>query len=175
MPLVRVLDSGLNALLPALLELAPPSSQSASPPGVVSAGMTSHVGCMTSLMMRAASATPGWWGRRWRRLCAPSSCSRRSPYSRISTCRQRPFDSASSLLLCPDRRAEYCDERVCLCVFVCVLWAAGYGETSTKRASQKVQRRHQEPHEMVRNQRGGPVQRLTQSHLLAYLVSQSSC
>ena len=54
------------------------------------------------------------------------------------------------------------------------LWAAGYGETSTMRAGQKVQRRHQESHEMVRNQRGGPVQRLTQSHLLAYLVSQRS-
>jgi len=36
-------------------------------------------------------------------------------------------------------------------------------------AGQKVQRRHQEPHEIVRNQRGRPVQRLTQSHLLAYL------
>ena len=55
------------------------------------------------------------------------------------------------------------------------LWAAGYRETPTMRAVQKIQRRHQEPHEMVRNQRGGPVQRLTQSHLLAYLVSQSSC
>ena len=35
---------------------------------------------------------------------------------------------------------------------------------------------HPPPHYaiMVRNQRGGPVQRLTQSHLLAYLVSQSS-
>ena len=40
------------------------------------------------------------------------------------------------------------------------------------RAGQKVQRRHQESHEMVRNQRGGPVQCLTQSHLLAYLVTK---
>ena len=31
------------------------------------------------------------------------------------------------------------------------------------RSGQKVQRRHQEPHEMVRNQRGGPVQRLNRT------------
>ena len=35
--------------------------------------------------------------------------------------------------------------RVCVCVCVCV-W-----ETPTMRAGQKIQRRHQEPHEMVRN------------------------
>jgi len=55
-----------------------------------------------------------------------------------------------------------------------LLWAAGYGETSTKWAGQKVRRRHQESHEMVRNQRCGPVQRLTQSHLLATLCHKAA-
>jgi len=61
------------------------------PPGGASAtwwavpvGVTSHVGWMTSVMIRAASASPGCW-RSLRRLWAPSSCSLRWPYCFIRT------------------------------------------------------------------------------------------